>query len=121
MLRTMRLKAPKSGVDKVYVNHTQMNYSAKRSFGFQQNVKYNSTGSRVSVRRAAKSADVETVPNPNPVLNALTEAIASSPLNQGKLWLAKQQAGDFDVKKVTSKVNKAINSGGVFLLNCRDV
>jgi len=66
---------------------------------------------------STRAAQTESAPSPNPVLNALTEAIASSPLNQGKLWLAKKQAGDYDEEKITKIVNKAIKTGGVTMFS----
>ena len=68
---------------------------------------------QIAVFSAESKAVTTTKENPSALLNSVTVAVASSPLNAGKLWLAKKQAGDYDVEVVTKKVNKLINNGGI--------
>ena len=48
-------------------------------------------------------------------ISGLTEFVQSSPINQGKIWLAKTQAGDYDAEKTKMDLQDLISSNPVVM------
>lgn len=50
-------------------------------------------------------------------INKVTVALSNSPINQGKIWLAKQQAGDYDEAAYEAKLLQLIEETPVLMFS----
>uniref|UniRef100_A0A7S2WWS4 Uncharacterized protein n=1 Tax=Chloropicon primus TaxID=1764295 RepID=A0A7S2WWS4_9CHLO len=50
-------------------------------------------------------------------ISGLTEFVQSSPINQGKIWLAKTQAGDYDAETTKNELQDIISSNPVVMFS----
>ena len=63
---------------------------------------------RSSWCRPRASAEDVTKKGATPFIDAIAQFVSNSPINEGKKWFAKQQAGDYDETRVRQKLEDFI-------------
>ena len=74
-------------------------------------------GGRSSWCRPRASAEDVTKKGATPFIDAIAQFVSNSPINEGKKWFAKQQAGDYDENRVRQKLEDFIAENDIAMFS----
>jgi len=72
---------------------------------------------RSSWCRPRASAEDVTKKGATPFIDAIAQFVSNSPINEGKKWFAKQQAGDYDETRVRQKLEDFIAENDIAMFS----
>ncbi|XRA99226.1 hypothetical protein NFJ02_06g129250 [Pycnococcus provasolii] len=72
---------------------------------------------RSSWCRPRASAEDVTKKGATPFIDAIAQFVSNSPINEGKKWFAKQQAGDYDENRVRQKLEDFIAENDIAMFS----